>query len=118
MLLSARPRYRIHSQWFGTKWLRELDPEPTVKIHPDDAGPRGVKDGDYVEIYNDRGHVVAKAIVTDGIRPGSMTYPKGWQRHQYKAGSFSEVNSTKHDPIGVNSSFFDATVDVRVWEEN
>lgn len=117
-LLSARPRYRVHGIWFGQRWMRELDPEPTLKIHSSDAEARGIEDGDYVEAYNDRGHVVAKAIVTEGIKPGTLTYPKGWQRHQHIAGSFSEVNSDEHDPIGVNSSFFDATVEVRKWEEN
>lgn len=117
ILLSARPRHRVHSMWFGQKWLRELDPEPTLKIHPDDAKPRGIKDGDYVEAYNDRGHAVAKAVVTQGIQPGSLTYPKGWQRHQHIAGSFSELNSTANDPVGVNSSFFDATCEVRVWKD-
>lgn len=117
VLLSERARFRVHSMWFDTPWLRELDPEPIVKINPADAEPRGITDGSHVEVFNDRGRAVAKAVLTQGIKPGCLTYPKGWQRHQHIAGSFSELNSNVVDPVGVNMSFFDATVDIRPWTE-
>lgn len=117
ILLSERARFRVHSMWFDTPWLRELDPEPIIKINPVDAKPRGIADGDMVEVYNDRGLAVAKAVLTEGIKPGCLTYPKGWQRHQHRAGSFSELNSNVVDPVAVNMSFFDATVEIRPWTE-
>ncbi|MEG0758583.1 MAG: molybdopterin-dependent oxidoreductase, partial [Raoultibacter sp.] len=79
VLMSERPRYRVHSQWFNTPLLREIDPEPYVKINPVDAKARNIADGSYVECYNDRGTAVAKAIFSDAIRPGVLLYPKGWQ---------------------------------------
>ncbi len=116
-LLSIRPRYRVHGQWFSQQWLRELDPEPYVYVHPIDAAARGITNGDLIELFNDRGSTVAKAVLTEAITPGSLTYPKGWQRHQHVKGTFSELNSTTHDPIGVNSSYMDAAVEIRKWEE-
>ena len=115
-LLSERPRFRVHTMWFDSPWLRELDPDQTLKIHPKDAADRGIEQGDMVEIYNDRGSTVARAVLTEGIMPGVLTYPKGWQRHQVEKGSFSELNSNVIDPAGVNMSFFDAQADVRKWE--
>lgn len=70
VLMSERPRYRVHSQWFSVPLLRELDPEPFVKINPKDADDRGIKNGDYVECYNDRGFAVAKAVLSPGDSPG------------------------------------------------
>ena len=116
VLLSERSRFRVHTMWFGTPTLRELDPEPIVRINPVDAAPRGIAEGDLVEVYNDRGHAVARAVLTEAIKPGLLSYPKGWQRHQHVAGSFSELNSLVSDPIGVNQSFFDARAEVRRWE--
>ncbi len=115
VLLSERPRFRVHSQWFGAPWLRELDPEPIVKINAQDAAARGIRNGDYVEIYNDRGHAVAKAVVTEGVKSGVLSYPKGWQKHQMKAGHFQELTGTLVDPVGVNQSFFDTLAEVRKW---
>ena len=116
VLMSERPRYRVHSQWFSTPLLRELDPEPFVKINPKDAEARGIKDGDYVECYNDRGFAVAKAVYSDAIRPGTLIYPKGWQRYQHKAGGWSELSSTAYDPYCVNNNFMDVLCEIRVWE--
>jgi anaerobic selenocysteine-containing dehydrogenase len=115
--MSERPRYRVHSQWFGTRALRELDPEPTVKINPLDAEKRGIKDGDLVECYNDRGHGVGKAVFSNGVRPGILVYPKGWQISQHRSGSWSALLSADFDPFGVNGDFMDTTCEIRVWNE-
>lgn len=117
ILLSERPRFRVHSMWHDNAYLRELDPEPTIKMNPADATERGIGDGDYVEVYNDRGHCVAKAVLNDGIRPGCMVYPKSWQSYQHKAGCWSELLTSEYDPVGVNESYFDNLVEVRVWKE-
>lgn len=117
ILLSERPRFRVHSMFSDNVYLRELDPEPTVKINPADAKDRGLSEGEYVEVYNDRGHAVAKLVYNDGIRPGCMVYPKSWQMYQHKAGSWSELLTSAYDPVGVNESYFDNLVEVRAWKE-
>lgn len=117
VLMSERPRYRVHSQWFSTPLLRELDPEPYVKINPADAEARGISDGDYVECYNDRGFAVAKAVYSQAIRPGMLVYPKGWQLSQHKAGGWSELSSTEFDVFAVNNNFMDVLCEIRVWNE-
>ena len=103
--------------WSDNQYLRELDPEPTIKMNPVDARERGIADGSYVEVFNDRGHCVAKAVLNEGIRPGCTVYPKSWQQNQFKAGSWSELLTSVYDPVGVNESYFDNLVEVRVWNE-
>ena len=72
--------------WSDNAYLRELDPEPTIKMNPADAEARGIADGDYVEVYNDRGHCELRAVYNDSIRPGCQVYPKSWQQHQHRGG--------------------------------
>ncbi|MEG0759345.1 MAG: molybdopterin-dependent oxidoreductase, partial [Raoultibacter sp.] len=115
ILISERSRNRWHSQGFDGVWLREINPEPTIRLNIEDAKTRGIENGDYVEVYNDRGHAVAKAYLCAGMRPGMMSYPKGWQTHLYKAGNFSELSHSHYDPFAVSSSFFDTCVDARKW---
>lgn len=117
VLMSVRGRFRVHSQWYNVKMLRELDPEPTVSINPADAAARRIADGDYVECFNDRGHAVAKAVLSEGVRPGTLVYPKSWQRGQHKAGSWSELLSMEFDPFTVNANFMDVACDIRMWSE-
>lgn len=117
VLMSERPRFRVHGQWSYNRILRELDPEPTVKINPADAAELGLKDGVHVECYNDHGHAVAKLVYNEAIRPGCLVYPKSWQTDQHLAGSWSEPLSRNCDPVAVNQSFMDCRVAVRAWEE-
>ena len=114
---SSRPKFRVHSQWFDNGYLRELDPEPNMYINPVDAKARGIENHDIVRVYNDRGSAVARAMYSEGVKPGSVTYPKGWQIHQHKSGAWSELLSSAVDPVGVNSNFFDALVEVEVWKD-
>ncbi|KTE92437.1 hypothetical protein AT727_19835, partial [Desulfitobacterium hafniense] len=52
VLVQEHTRWRTHTQWGHAPWLRELDPEPIVKINPLDAEPRGIKNGDIVRVFN------------------------------------------------------------------
>lgn len=116
VLMSERSRYHVHSQWFANEWLRELDPEPFVKMNPADAEARGLEDESYVECFNDRGHCVAKLVYSEAVRPGTLIYPKNWQASQHKAGSWNELTSSYYDPQNVNQSFMDVLCDIRAWE--
>jgi len=61
-------------------WLRETyevaGREP-VWINPEDARARGLKGGEVVRIFNDRGATLAGAIVTDRIRKGVVMLQEG-----------------------------------------
>lgn len=81
-VVSPHPWYRLHSQMGNSQRLRDLymvqGREP-VRINAQDAADRGIEDGDLVELYNDRGTVIAGAIVSDEIMPGVVSiYEGGW----------------------------------------
>ena len=46
-------------------------------MHPVDAKPRGIADGDIVRLFNERGACLAAVQVTDGIAPGVVQLPTG-----------------------------------------
>lgn len=116
VLTSVRWRYLVHTMWSENPVLRELDPEPTVRINPADAEPRNIHDGDYVECFNDRGHAVARAVLSEGVRPGVLVYPRAYQIRQHKAGYWSQLTSSAYDPVSGNQNFMDVLCDVRLWD--
>ncbi|MCU0244890.1 MAG: dimethyl sulfoxide reductase subunit A, partial [Acidobacteria bacterium] len=67
---------RVHSTLEGVDWLEEAFPQ-RLFINPVDAGERGIKTGDLVRIWNDRGASVVKCRVTPRIRPGVVALPQG-----------------------------------------
>ncbi len=74
--ISTHSKRRIHSNMHNNPWLRDLEPHK-VWINPADAGPRGIKNGDMVKVFNDRGTVVVSAKVTGRIMPGVVSMGQG-----------------------------------------
>jgi anaerobic selenocysteine-containing dehydrogenase len=87
LLITNHPRWRTHAQSDDITWTREI---PTCKvkgwdgymyepvwIHPTDAAKRGIKSGDIVKLYNERGIVLGGAIVWERIMPGVVYQDHG-----------------------------------------
>ncbi|MDL2059911.1 molybdopterin-dependent oxidoreductase [Mesosutterella sp. AGMB02718] len=82
---------RIHSTFHNLPWLRELHPD-AVFMNTLDAQKRGIKDGDKVRIFNDRGIVELPARVTPRLMPGVCTIPQGaWYKPVMKDGRRVDV---------------------------
>lgn len=111
-------RFRTHSQYFDAPNLNELSPAPYVRIGRGAAEERGIENGDVVEVFNDRGHVVVNARIDDNFPDTAVSVPKGWQRHQCIAGGYAELGSADVDPWGVSAAYYDILCDVRKWNEN
>ncbi len=58
--------------------LLAADPEPRLWISPADATQRGLADGDEIRIFNQRGEMRARALVTDRVPPGTVWMHDGW----------------------------------------
>ncbi len=61
---------QIHTRSANSKWLNELSHSNPLWLHPRDAARLDVRTGDLVRVSTEIGHFVAKAWVTEGIRPG------------------------------------------------
>ncbi len=46
-------------------------------MHPEDAGERGISDGDVIRVFNGRGACLAGAVLSDGIRRGVVQLATG-----------------------------------------
>ena len=79
-------------------WLRELDAEPLLEINPVDAKPRGIKDGDLVRVFNDRGEVKLKAKLHQGIRPGLINIFQGWWPGDFIEGTHQALTHDTSNP--------------------
>ncbi len=67
---------RAHSTFENVDTLREAHPQ-CLWINSVDAAKRGIKNGDMVKVYNDRGIVHIPAYVTNRSRPGVANMPEG-----------------------------------------
>ena len=84
-----------------------------VDLHPEDANQRGIQSGDRVRVFNVQGTVECTAQVTDSVRPGVVSMPKGaWRRSSFN-GSTSVALCPDHlNVVGGAACFNDARVEI------
>ncbi|WP_044418380.1 trimethylamine-N-oxide reductase TorA [Halarcobacter anaerophilus] len=78
-LISPHPSHRLHSQLNNTSLRKKYavsNREP-IWINTQDAKRKGIKSGDIVRVFNDRGQILTGAIVTDGLKPGTVRVQEG-----------------------------------------
>jgi anaerobic selenocysteine-containing dehydrogenase len=97
LLSTFRLPTQIHTRSANAKWLDELAHTNPVWIHPADAGRLGIaKTGDLVRVETAIGHFVAKAWITEGIRPGvvACSHHMGRWRPQNQEGGLGAMMAT------------------------
>ncbi len=68
--------HRVHSTHDNNDWLEEAFPQ-RVYLNPLDARARGIKDGDEVKVFNQRGTLILPCRITPRIMPGVVDIPQG-----------------------------------------
>jgi biotin/methionine sulfoxide reductase len=70
-LIANNPTTRLHSQLDVGAFSQsaKVQGREPIRIHPDDAAARGIRSGDVVRVFNDRGSCLAGAVVSDAVRP-------------------------------------------------
>lgn len=92
-------RYKTHSTFSEVEMLLQLQRgEPVVMINTLDARERKISDGDTVEVYNDYGKFVCKAMVLPGIGRYELRIDHAWEKFQYLQGYFNMVTPVRPNP--------------------
>lgn len=78
LVTGARSPGYFHTENRQLPWLRELQPDPFLEIHPDTAAKLGIHDGQWVVIESPRGKVRQRAKLFGGIRPEVVGAQHAW----------------------------------------
>jgi anaerobic selenocysteine-containing dehydrogenase len=90
-----------------------LRPDVKLHMHPEDASARGLATGDLVRIFNDLGEVHCTLSVAPGIRPGTVSLPKGlWRRSTRNGLTGTALVPDALTDLGAGACFNDARVQV------
>lgn len=108
-LLSPNTKNRIHSQFGNLQVIRAIAPEPYATISLTDALKKGVREGDWIKVFNDRGSLVIKAKIAPRLRPGCIVIYNGyWHQENACPNSLSRGRETD---MGFGTAFHDNMVE-------
>lgn len=99
-IVSSHSKYRLHSQ-LNNSYIRtfaEVSGREPLLLHPDNAKERGLKTGDIVRIFNDRGEVLAGVLITPTVRKDVGIISEGAWYDPNKPG---EASLCQHGNINV-----------------
>lgn len=79
-LLTPHVQFALHSQFVNLDWMENFYPEPFVYINPEAAKEKGIKDLDYVKVFNSIGEVKLRAKLTDNVTKDCVVMYEAWFR--------------------------------------
>jgi anaerobic selenocysteine-containing dehydrogenase len=85
-LATSPARNFLNSSFNETPTSRAKEGEPTVMIHPDDAAPLGIGEGDAVVLGNARGQVRLHARLFPGVCRGVLIAESIWPNAAFADG--------------------------------
>lgn len=113
-MISPPARNFLNSTFVNVQSLRDIEGEPILEIHAQDAQARGIADGAVVRVFNDRGDYLVKARVSPRARPGVVNGLGIWWRKLGLAGTnVNQLTSQRLTDLGRGPVFYDCLVDVR-----
>ncbi len=112
-MISPPARNFLNSSFVNVKSLRDMEGEPLLEIHPDDAATRQVKDGAMVRVFNDRGSYQCKAQISTRAQVGMVVGLGIWWRKLGTDGkNVNELTSQRLTDMGRAPVFYDCAVQV------
>jgi anaerobic selenocysteine-containing dehydrogenase len=108
-----RPQF-LNSTFANSRQHRDAAGDPTIELSAEDASARGLADGDWAEVYNDRGRFRARVALTGAVRPGvAVSTGIYWGKLSPGGTNVNNTTSTALTDMGGGATFFDNLVEVR-----
>ena len=91
----------------------EARTESRLEMNPVDAEPRGIADGDWVEVGNDRGNLRLQALLGASVAPGVVSARLSWNKFSGGGANVNVLTSEGLTDIGRGATFYSTLVEVR-----
>jgi anaerobic selenocysteine-containing dehydrogenase len=113
-LLTLPGHFQHHTAFSGVSRLRRRQGAPACLIHPEDAGVRGIGDGDSVLLFNDRGEVGMIARLSADAQPGVVAVEGNRNQDAYLCGGpLNVLTSDRLSDMGAGATYQSTWLEVR-----
>ena len=112
-MISPPARNFLNSSFVNVKSLRDIEGEPLLEMHADDAAARGITNGQVVRVFNQRGEHRCKVAISKRARPGVVNGLGIWWRKLGLDGTnVNQLTSQRVTDMGNGPVFYDCLVQV------
>jgi len=83
-----------------------------LEMHPQDAGPRGLADGDAVRVWNDRGSLKLTVLLNSSLPAGVVAASMDWAKLHPDGSNVNALTSERLTDLGAGATFYSVLVEV------
>ena len=101
IMTGGHTRWSIHGTWRDNKTLLRLQRGgPALLLSPEDAKARQIKDGDWLQVFNDVGEFKIRGKILPSVQPGSTIMYHAWENYQFPdRKDVRQVSPTPLNPV-------------------
>jgi anaerobic selenocysteine-containing dehydrogenase len=111
-LLSRKADNFLNTSFANVESLQKLEQPELLEMSSADALSRGIHDGDWVRVFNNRGDVRLRAHVNGSVQPGVVATRLTWAKFAPDGKSINALTSETLTDIGGGATFYSCLVEV------
>ena len=111
-LLSRKADNFLNTSFANVESIQKLEQPDLLEINSADAGSRGIREGDWVRVFNDRGEVRLRAHVNGAVQRGVVASRLNWARCAPDGKSINVLTAETLTDIGRGATFYSCLVEV------
>ena len=113
-LLARKADNFLNSSFSNLPVTQQMEDLGLLEMNPEDAGARGIADGDPVRVFNRRGEIRLHARVNGAVQPGVVAARLFWAKLSPGNRNINVLTSEKLTDIGNSATFYSVLVEVEL----
>jgi molybdopterin guanine dinucleotide-containing S/N-oxide reductase-like protein len=117
-LLARKADNFLNSTFSNLPSLQQMEEPGLLEICSTDAKPRGIRTGDRVRVFNERGEIHLRARVDGKVQSGVVSAQLNWAKMTPGFQSINALTSEKLTDMGNSATFYSVLVEVELVKPN
>ena len=116
-LLARKADNFLNSTFSNLPTVQPMEELGLLEISRPDAQQRGIRDGDTVRVFNQRGEIELKARVDGRVSPGVVAAKLNWAKLTPGNRNINVLTSEKLSDMGNSATFYSVLVEVELFQK-
>ncbi len=115
-LLARKADNFLNSTFTNLPSVQAMEETGLLEMNSADANRRGIRDGDRVKVFNQRGEIELQAKVDGAVSPGVVAAKLNWAKLTPGNRNINVLTSEKLTDLGNSATFYSVLVEVELFQ--